>query len=137
MPTRQTILVIPGCVKDSKNESLCLFVCLSVWQMCAVCLSVCVLGCFHLLRELYETGLNKPGMCGRPRLWSMNVFCRTRSRDSRDSRAAVEVVVCFWRRRGFVCLLCFVFFECARLAAGMRSPCLIYLSTSIEAVVFL
>ena len=75
------------------------------------------------------------------RVWAnaWDVFRRTPSRGGRGRRAAVDFVEGF--RCGGVYFLCFLvfwffvfFFERTRPAASMRTPCLIYLSTSNEAV---
>ena len=63
-----------------------------------------------------------------------DVFRRAPSRGGRGCRAAVHVVVCF-ACDGISRVFCFVFFfKRTRPVASMRPPCVIYLSSSNEAV---
>ena len=58
------------------------------------------------------------------------MFRHAPSRGGRGRRAAVDFVVCFgWGGFVFVCFFRFLFFGRTQLAASMRKPCLVYLST--------
>ena len=84
------------------------------------------------LRELYAADFHKPGIYASGRVWAnaWDVSRRASSRGDRGRRAAVDFVVCFGCG-GIPCFCHFFFFECTRLVASMRPPCLIYLFTSI------
>ena len=64
------------------------------------------------------------------------MFHRKPSRVSRGPRAAVDFVMCFGCGGFFLFFSPIFFFEGTQLAASMRPPCPIYLSTGIEAVFF-
>ena len=80
----------------------------------------------------------KPGIYGgSARVWAnaWDVFRRTPSRGGRGRRATVDFVVCFeCGGFSFILFFRFLYVERMRLAASMRLPCLIDLSTSNEAV---
>ena len=66
-----------------------------------------------------------------------HVFRRAPSRGGRGRPATADFVVCFGSCGIFlVFFFRFFFFNCARPAVSMRTPCLIYLSTTSE-IVFL
>ena len=70
---------------------------------------------------------------GSGRVWAnaWDVIRRTPSRSGRGRRAAVDFV-CVLGAAGFRLFFLAFFFERTRPAASMRSPCLIYLSTSAD-----
>ena len=114
--------------------SSCLSACLLVYL--SVCLPVCVTfvvftDCKSCRRPIFH----KPRIYGSVRVWAnaWDVFRRAPSRGGRGRQAAVDFVVCFGCSSiYFVCFFFLVLFflERTRPAAKMRTPCLIYLSTT-------
>ena len=62
-----------------------------------LCVRVCSIRCFYLLRELLEADFHKPGIYGSGRVWAnaWDVFRLAPSRVGRSRRAAVAFVACF------------------------------------------
>ena len=94
--------------------------------------SVCNIGRFYRLRELYEADFHKRGIYESGRVWAnaWDVLHRASSRVARGRRAAVDFVVCFGWGRFFRVFFSsfFFFFERTRPAASMRPPLALFTS---------